>query len=90
MVDGNARPGHFLKKRSKDLKKVASPVSTTDDTIPMSEQEHNDMLMVAKVERMLFASPARVLIPLRLECNKLVRCSLDASPLRLREKKGKA
>jgi hypothetical protein len=40
------RLGHFIKKRSKDQKK--HPAST-DEAIQMSEQEHNDMLKVAKV-----------------------------------------
>jgi hypothetical protein len=38
--------GHFIKKRTKDHKKLPP---STDEAIQMSEQEHNDMLKVAKV-----------------------------------------
>jgi len=38
--------GHFIKKRTKDDKKLPS---STGEAIQMSEQEHDDMLKVAKV-----------------------------------------
>jgi len=44
--DGGGRLGHFIKKRTKDHKKLPP---STDEAIQMSEQEHNDMLKVAKV-----------------------------------------
>ncbi|CAF4329827.1 unnamed protein product, partial [Adineta steineri] len=40
--------GHFLQKRKKDSKKPTSSTSIPNETIPMSEQEHKDMLKVAK------------------------------------------
>jgi hypothetical protein len=46
-TDGGGRLGHFIKKRPKDHHKKLP--SSTDEAIQMSEQEHNDMLKVAKV-----------------------------------------
>lgn len=41
--DNQGRLGHFIKKRSKGQRK------STDEAIQMNEQEHDDMLKVAKV-----------------------------------------
>lgn len=44
-MDGKPRrSGHFIKKKSKDKKKIPP-----NEPIPMNEQEHDDMLKVAKV-----------------------------------------
>ncbi|UJR08979.1 hypothetical protein I4U23_013229 [Adineta vaga] len=48
--DSSKRSGHFIKRRTtKDQKKPASPTSIPSEAIPMNEQEHHDMLKVAKV-----------------------------------------
>ena len=44
MEGKNGRSGHFIKKKTKDQKKFLS-----DESIPMTEQEHDEMLRVAKV-----------------------------------------
>ncbi|CAF4051928.1 unnamed protein product [Adineta steineri] len=45
--------GHFIQKRKKDSKKPTSSTSIPNETIPMSEQEHKDMLKVAKKLQLL-------------------------------------
>ncbi|CAF4568651.1 unnamed protein product, partial [Rotaria sp. Silwood2] len=44
-TDDSGRLGHFIKKRIKHHKQSTS---AADEAIPMSEQEHNEMLKVAK------------------------------------------
>jgi hypothetical protein len=45
MEGKTGRSGHFVKKKSKDHKKF-----TSAEPNPISEQEHHDMLRVAKVD----------------------------------------
>ncbi|CAF4400540.1 unnamed protein product, partial [Rotaria sordida] len=47
-TDDNGRLGHFIKKRTKHHKKSTQSPAIVDETIPMNEQEHNEMLKVAK------------------------------------------
>jgi hypothetical protein len=45
----NGRSGHFIKKKTKGQKKLPP-----DESIPMTEQEHNEMIRVAKVSMFIF------------------------------------
>ncbi|CAF4001820.1 unnamed protein product, partial [Rotaria sp. Silwood2] len=49
-TDDSGRLGHFIKKRIKHHKQSTS---AADEAIPMSEQEHNEMLKVAKKLQLL-------------------------------------
>ncbi|CAF4874942.1 unnamed protein product, partial [Rotaria socialis] len=46
--DDSKRSGHYAKKRLKSNKKSTS---TADESIPMDEHEHTEMLRIAKVSR---------------------------------------
>jgi hypothetical protein len=47
--DGAGRSGHYIKKQTKDQKKLTPSTTISNEAIPMNEQEHNEMLKVAKV-----------------------------------------